>query len=83
MNPSPRPAGPGASVRSREVIPALASAIACITIVGTALSLTMTLLALRLAGQGFSAHAIGLNRPPARHLVPGLPDKNNPHLAFP
>jgi MFS family permease len=61
VNPSPNPAGPGASVTSREVIPALASAIAGITIVGTGLSLTMTLLALRLAGQGYSAHAIGLN----------------------
>jgi MFS family permease len=43
------------------VIPALASAIACITIVGTGLSLSLTLLALRLAEQGYSAHAIGLN----------------------
>ncbi|MGH6846574.1 MAG: MFS transporter [Methylocella sp.] len=61
MKPSPNPAGPCAPVESREVIPALASAIACITIVGTGLSLTLTLLALRLAGQGYSAHAIGLN----------------------
>ncbi len=45
----------------RQIIPALASAIASVTIVGIGLSLTMTLLALRLAGQGFSAHAIGLN----------------------
>jgi MFS family permease len=57
----PRPASGGAPVAGREVIPALASAIACITIVGTGLSLSMTLLALRLAGQGYSAHAIGLN----------------------
>jgi MFS family permease len=61
VNPSPNPASGGAPVASREVIPALASAIACITIVGTGLSLSMTLLALRLAGQGYSAHAIGLN----------------------
>ncbi|MGH6822558.1 MAG: MFS transporter [Methylocella sp.] len=57
----PHPAGRGASVAPREIIPALASAIAGITIVGIGLSLTMPLLALRLAGQGFSAHAIGLN----------------------
>jgi MFS family permease len=56
-----RPAGRSASVPSREVIPALASAVASVTIVGIGLSLTMTLLALRLAGQGYSAHAIGLN----------------------
>ena len=43
------------------MIPALASAIASVTIVGIGLSLSMTLLALRLAGQGYSAHAIGLN----------------------
>ncbi|MGC2224553.1 MAG: MFS transporter [Methylocella sp.] len=61
VNASPRPAIRDTSVARREVIPALASAIACITIVGTGLSLSMTLLALRLAGQGFSAHAIGLN----------------------
>jgi MFS family permease len=54
----PRPEIP---VARRDVIPALASAIACVTIVGIGLSLTMTLLALRLAAQGFSAHAIGLN----------------------
>ncbi|HEV7910098.1 MAG TPA: MFS transporter [Methylocella sp.] len=59
MNASPHPAG--RDIARRDVIPALASAIASVTIVGTGLSLTMTLLALRLAGQGYSAHAIGLN----------------------
>jgi MFS family permease len=61
MNPPLRPAGRDTSVARREIFPALASAIASVTIVGTGLSLTMTLLALRLAGQGYSAHAIGLN----------------------
>jgi MFS family permease len=49
------------SLTPREIILALASAIASITIVGIGLSLTMPLLALRLAAQGFSARAIGLN----------------------
>jgi MFS family permease len=61
VNAPPRPAGQDTSVARRDVIPALASAIASVTIVGVGLSLTMTLLALRLAGQGYSAHAIGLN----------------------
>ena len=61
VNPLPRPLGRGASAASRELILALASAIAAVTIVGTGLSLTMPLLALRLAGQGYSARAIGLN----------------------
>ena len=61
MNPPPRSTIRDTSVARREVIPALASAIASVTIVGVGLSLTMTLLALRLAGQGYSAHAIGLN----------------------
>ena len=61
MNPPPRSTIRDTSVARRDVIPALASAIASVTIVGIGLSLTMTLLALRLAGQGFSAHAIGLN----------------------
>jgi MFS family permease len=61
MNAPPRPASRDTAVARRDVIPALASAIASVTIVGIGLSLTMTLLALRLAGQGFSAHAIGLN----------------------
>jgi MFS family permease len=61
MNSSRRARRQGASVASREIIPALASAIACITIVGVGLSLSLILLALRLAGQGYSAHAIGLN----------------------
>jgi MFS family permease len=59
MNPLPHPAG--RDIARRDVILPLASAIASVTIVGTGLSLTMTLLALRLAGQGYSAHAIGLN----------------------
>jgi len=45
----------------RETLFSLASAIVSITIVGTGLSLTMPLLALRLDEQGFSARAIGLN----------------------
>src|ERR1700682_307818 len=61
VNPPPRPTIRDTAVAHRDVIPALASAIASVTIVGIGLSLTMTLLALRLAGQGFSAHAIGLN----------------------
>ena len=52
MNASPRPAIRDTSVARRDVIPALASAIASVTIVGIGLSLSMTLLALRLAGQG-------------------------------
>ena len=56
-----RPPRPPTPIARRNVIPALVSAIACVTIVGIGLSLTMTLLALRLAAQGFSAHAIGLN----------------------
>lgn len=50
-----------AGVASGKIIPALASAIATVTIVGVGLSLTMPLLALRLGEQGFSARAIGLN----------------------
>lgn len=61
MNAPPRLASRETSVARRDVIPRLASAIASITIVGMGLSLTMTLLALRLAEQGFSARAIGLN----------------------
>jgi MFS family permease len=61
VNASPRPAIRDTFVARRDVIPALASAIASVTIVGIGLSLSMTLLALRLAGQGYSAHAIGLN----------------------
>src|ERR1700737_2551853 len=60
VNPPPRPAIRNTSVARRDVIPALASAIASVTIVGIGLSLSMTLLALRLAGQNYSAHAIGL-----------------------
>ncbi|MGB6921335.1 MAG: MFS transporter [Methylovirgula sp.] len=40
---------------------ALGAAIATVTIVGTGLSLSMTLLAVRLAERGFSARAIGVN----------------------
>jgi MFS family permease len=61
VNPPPRSTIRDTSVARRDVIPALASAIASVTIVGIGLSLSMTLLALRLAGQGYSAHAIGLN----------------------
>ncbi|MGQ0444657.1 MAG: MFS transporter [Beijerinckiaceae bacterium] len=61
MNFSRRALRQGAPVATREIIPALASAIACITIVGVGLSLSLILLSLRLAGQGYSAHAIGLN----------------------
>jgi MFS family permease len=43
------------------VVPGLACAIATVSIVGVGLSLTMTLLAVRLAEQGYSARAIGLN----------------------
>jgi MFS family permease len=45
----------------RETLLSLASAIVSVTIVGTGISLTMPLLALRLDEQGFSAHAIGFN----------------------
>jgi MFS family permease len=45
----------------RQVILALGVAIASVTIVGTGLSLTLPLLALRLDEQGYSARAIGLN----------------------
>lgn len=45
----------------RETMLALASAIASVTIVGTGLSLTMPVLALRLDEQGYNASAIGLN----------------------
>jgi hypothetical protein len=61
VSPGPTSASRGASLTPREIVPALASAIASITIVGVELSLTMPLLALRLDGQGFSAQAIGLN----------------------
>lgn len=49
------------SVANGKIVPALASAIATVTIVGVGLSLTMPLLALRLEEQGYSARAIGLN----------------------
>lgn len=57
------PAGPDESTAAADegVVPGLASAIATVSIVGMGLSLTMTLLAVRLAEQGFSARAIGLN----------------------
>jgi MFS family permease len=61
VNPPPRSTIRDTSVARRDVIPALASAIASVTIVGIGLSLSMTLLALRLAGHGYSARAIGLN----------------------
>lgn len=51
----------GASPSGRPLVAALASAIASVTIVGVGLSLTMTLLSVRLAEQGYSARAIGLN----------------------
>lgn len=51
----------GAPITPRQVIQALASAIASVTIVGIGLSLTLPLLALRLDEQGYSARAIGLN----------------------
>ncbi len=50
-----------APLSPRETLFSLASAIASVTIVGTGLSLTMPLLALRLDEQGFSARAIGFN----------------------
>jgi MFS family permease len=53
--------GLSAPLSARETFLSLASAIASVTIVGTGLSLTMPLLALRLAGQGYSARAIGFN----------------------
>jgi MFS family permease len=43
------------------VVPGLACAIATVSIVGVGLSLSMTLLAIRLAEQGYAAWAIGLN----------------------
>lgn len=43
------------------IVPGLACAIATVSIVGIGLSLTMPLLAIRLAEQGYSARAIGLN----------------------
>jgi MFS family permease len=61
VSAQPRRTSVGASLTPREIILALASAIASITIVGVGLSLTMPLLALRLDAQGFSARAIGLN----------------------
>lgn len=50
-----------APLSPRETLLSLGSAIASVTIVGTGLSLTMPLLALRLDEQGFSARAIGFN----------------------
>jgi MFS family permease len=57
------PAAPeqGAEDTDDGVVPGLACAIATVSIVGVGLSLTMTLLAVRLAEQGYSAQAIGLN----------------------
>jgi MFS family permease len=49
------------SPAGRQIILALVSAITTVTIVGVGLSLTMTLIALRLGEQGYSARAIGLN----------------------
>jgi MFS family permease len=54
-------AGLAASVSPRETLLSLGSAIVSVTIVGTGLSLTLPLLALRLDEQGFSAQAIGFN----------------------
>jgi len=54
-------AGLAASVSPRETLLSLCSAIVSVTIVGTGLSLTLPLLALRLDEQGFSARAIGFN----------------------
>jgi MFS family permease len=49
------------SPAGRQIILALVSAITTVTIVGVGISLTMTLIALRLGEQGYSAGAIGLN----------------------
>jgi MFS family permease len=49
------------SAAGYHIILALVSAITTVTIVGVGLSLTMTLIALRLDEQGYSAGAIGLN----------------------
>ena len=49
------------SSAGRQIILALISAITTVTIVGVGISLTMTLIALRLGEQGYSAGAIGLN----------------------
>jgi MFS family permease len=49
------------SPEQAKVILPLAAAIATVSIVGVGLSLTMTLLSIRLGQQGYSAHAIGLN----------------------
>jgi len=49
------------SAMAPGLAPALAGAIAAVAIVGVGLSLTMTLIAVRLGEQGFSARAIGLN----------------------
>lgn len=61
MSAAPECTRRGASIAPRDIILALASAIASITIVGTGLSLTLPLLALRLDELGYSARAIGLN----------------------
>jgi MFS family permease len=61
MTPTTSAPGLSAPLSPRETFLSLASAIVSVTIVGTGLSLTMPLLALRLAEQGFSAHAIGFN----------------------
>ncbi len=55
--------GPDESTDAADqgIVPGLACAIATVSIVGIGLSLTMTLLAVRLAEQGYSARAIGLN----------------------
>jgi MFS family permease len=65
-NLEPLPKGPNgaplaAGGDARVDIAALAGAIATVSIVGIGLSLTMTLIAVRLGEQGYSARAIGLN----------------------
>jgi MFS family permease len=50
---------PESAVRRQGL--ALAAAIACVSLVGVGLSLTMALLAVRLAQMGYSGRAIGLN----------------------
>lgn len=50
-----------ADIGDEDIIRALISAIATVTLVGVGLSLTLALLALRLAEQGFSAGAIGFH----------------------
>lgn len=50
-----------AAIVGDGVVPGLACAISTVSIVGVGLSLTMTLLAVRLAEQGYSAWEIGLN----------------------